>query len=413
VNARLASAALTALCCSWGCGDGIPVTPPPDAPAASTTAPAEAELAAGSEDAPAVIDPDAPTSTLEAPLEAWPLHFASDVLATIDDALFVGDQLVVAGRVGDQVVLVRLARAADKTVAVAERVARVAPCERVVLTRLGARAAAMWVSDGHLEALAFDKTLGAATPSRVSGEEGGQLTGAPVVAESEDGLVACAGDSNGPTCFELDRDLGLVGARPLGKKAGDRAVALMPTSDGFVLVLGDCNNDSCSRVDLGAVLLDDHGLAGKRRALPEIQLERGTAFVPEDDGFVLVARRVGAGEHSAWRFAGDGARELDGRFSRVVGGFSWGGRTLLVERSHLIMRKGFPVRGYQIRPLDADAGTRAKPSDRVAREALPEHVAELLPSDADQTFSGHDDTLLFVAPLRKGKLEAAAVRLMP
>lgn len=412
MKARIASAALTALCCSWGCGDGIPVTPPAEAAATSAVATSEAELGAGGDAPPAALDPDAPTSTLEAPLDAWPLRFTSDTLAAIDDALFVGDELVLAGRVADQVVLVRLARGADKVPAVVERVARVASVERVVLANNGDRAAALWIADGHLEAVPIGKTLGDAAPLRVSGEEGGQLTGKPVVAESLDGLVACAADSNGPTCFELGADLGLVGARPLGKRAGGRPVALMPTSAGFVLVLGDCRNASCGRVDLDAVALDDHGLAGKRRALPEIQLERGTAFVPEDDGFVLVARRVGAGEHSAWRVGVDGARELDGRFSRVVGGFSWGGRTLLVERSHLVMRKGFPVRGYQIRPLPAGV-SRAKATDRVAREALPDTVAEALPSDADQTFSGHDDTLLFVAPLRKGKLEAAAVRLMP
>lgn len=72
------------------------------------------------------------------------------------------------------------------------------------------------------------------------------------------------------------------------------------------------------------------------------------------------------------------------------------------------MRKGFPVRGYQVRPLVV-----TKRADKVERAALPEAIAALLPTDADQTFLAHDDALVFVAPLRKGKLDATAVRLMP
>lgn len=425
MSTSLRGAAWTALCCLWSaCGDGIPVTPSAEAPA---NAVASADLIEDANDAPAP-DPDAPTTTLQAPLEPWPLSFATTELAAIDDAVFVDDALLVAGRAGDQVVVLRLHRTlAGTNIQVAanapgERFARVrGDASRVSLVRSGNGALALWLADGHLEGVEVardSKDLASLEPERLSGEEGGQLAGPLVAAVSPGGVVACAKDKLGPTCFDIaatqpEGRHALAGVNLITRKtAVGEPRALVLRDGGFMLVLGDCKSETCSRIDLMAVALDEHGAAGQRRDLPVVQMDRGSAFIPDGDGFVLVARRVGAGEHSAWRVTPDATRELEGRFSRVVGGFAHDERTLLIERAHLKMRKGFPVRGYQVRPLTETAQPKGSRRTRVEREAIPEAVAEHLPTDAEQSFSANGDALVFSTPVRKGRFEATVLRLL-
>ena len=440
--------ALTALCCLWSagsaCGDGIAVPPNAELPTLALPGAAEdgsIDPLAAPVGEPPLPDPDAPTTTLQAPLEPWPLSFSASELAAIDDAIFSDDALLVAGRAGDQVVIQRLHRKqAGGVVSVSltaptERFARVrGGASRLSLVRSGAGVLALWLADGHLEGLAIEsasKDLVSLEPVRLSGEEGGQLAGPLVAAASAGGVVACAKDKLGPTCFEIaatqpeglrkDGEAWTEGHPALAsvslitkKTAIGEPRALVPLDAGLMLVLGNCKSETCSRIDLMAIALDEHGVAGKRRDLPVVQLDRGTAFIPDGDGFVLVARRVGAGEHSAWRVSAEATRELQGRFSRVVGGFAHDDRTLLIERAHLKMRKGFPVRGYQVRPLTEAAerkgGGRRK--GEVEREALPEAIAEHLPTDPDQSFTANGDALVFVAPLRKGHFDATVLRLL-
>jgi len=423
---------MTALCCLWSawsaCGDGIAVPSSQELPnAASPGLPTDGALLEGAPGEPPAPDPDAPTATLRAPLEAWPLSFAATDMAAIDDAVFVGDALFVAGRAADRVVILRLHRKQDQDVRVAasapsERFARVAPdASRIVLVRSGTGALALWLADGHLEGLeiaADAKDLTTLEPERLSGEEGGQLAGSLVAASGDAGVVACAADKLGPTCFEItptqpEGHHALTSVNLITKKTAlgePRALLLLDT--GFMLVLGNCKGQTCARIDLMAVALDEHGVPGQRRDLPVVQIDRGSAFIADGDGFVLVARRVGAGEHSAWRVTPTSTRELEGRYSRVVGGFGHDDRTLLIERAHLKMRKGFPVRGYQIRPLTDGDQRKSHKRDEVEREAIPEAVAELLPTDADQSFSANGDALVFAAPLRKGRFGATVLRLL-
>lgn len=426
---------MTALCCLWpvsatlavGCGDGIQVPSSQELPSAAIPAsPTDGATLEGAPGEAPLPDPDAPTATLQAPLEPWPLSFAATELAAIDDAVFVDDALVVTGRTTDQVVVLRLHRtrvAGALTVAptaATERFARVsAHGSRVVIVRSGTGALALWLADGHLEGLEIDsqaKDLASLEPERLSGEEGGQLSGPLVAAASDSGVVACAADKLGPTCFEIaatqpEGHHALAAVNLITKKTAiGQPRALLATDTGFMLVLGNCKGETCARIDLLAVALDEHGAPGQRRDLPVVQIDRGSAFIPDGDGFVLVARRVGAGEHSAWRVTPDATRELEGKYSRVVGGFAHDGRTLLIERAHLKMRKGFPVRGYQVRPLTETSERKRR--TEVEREAIPEAVAEHLPTDADQTFSANGDALVFAAPLRKGRFDATVLRLL-
>jgi hypothetical protein len=391
------------------CGDGIQVQPEPPPPESDVIAEAAEEV-----EAPAV-DPEAPTTTLEAPLEAWPLSFETAELTAIDDAAFAGDVLVVAGRRADQVVVLRYRRTLEAGVPKlvdAGKWQRVrADASKLVLVPRGTGLVAMWLADGHLEGVVVASLAELGEPVRLSGEEGGQLEAPMVAAGNGDELVACAKDKLGPICFGWDAELSLSGVNVIAKKTSVGEPRALITSDGeaggFWLVLGNCKSQTCSRIDLAAVALDVHGAPGKRRDLPVVQVDRGTAFIPEGDGFVMVARRVAAGEHSAWRVSASATREIEGRFSRVIGGFAHGERTLLIERAHLKMRKGFPVRGYHVRPLtEGDKGRK-----KVEREAIPDAVADYLPTDADQDFAANRDALTFVAPPRLGRYAATIVRL--
>lgn len=418
------SAALTALCCLWSaCGDGIHVASEPNEAARRADAAPESGDLPTLEDGETAPDPDAPTTTVDAPLEAWPLALTTAELGTLDGATFLGDALLVVGRNVDQVVVQRLHRTVeDAAVKVASRsaadrfVALRPGASRVALARLGADVVAAWVADGHLEGVRIGAAMAeltALSPVRLSGEEGGQLSGDPVIAEGHDAerLVACATDTLGPLCFGLDATLSPIAVHTLSKrKSAGTPRALLANDGGFMLVLGSCKGETCARIDMTAIALGPDGKPGKVRDLPVVQLERGTAFIAQDDGFVLVARRVGAAEHTAWRIGEQGVRELEGRFSRVVGGFSHDDRTLLIERAHLKMRKGFPVRGFEVRPLDEGAGRAS--SKKPTREALPDAVADLLPTEVDQTFAAFDDALVFSAPTRKGRFRATVVRLI-
>ncbi len=412
MNALFHGAAWTALCCLLACGDGIQVQPEPP-PSESDVI---AEVLDGTE-AP-VIDPEAPTTTLEAPLQAWPLSLETAELTAIDDAAFAGDVLVVAGRRADQVVVLRYRRVveagAPKLVAAGKWQRVRAEASKLALVRRGAGLVAMWVADGHLEGVVVASLAELGEPVRLSGEEGGQLAAPLVAATNGEEIVACAKDKLGPICFGWDAALSLSGVNVISKKASVGEPRALIASDGeaggFWLVLGNCKSQTCTRIDLAAVALDTHGAPGKRRDLPVVQVDRGSAFIPEGDGFVMVARRVGAGEHSAWRVSASATREIEGRFSRVVGGFAHGERTLLIERAHLKMRKGFPVRGYHVRPL-TDGGRGSKGREKIAREAIPDDVADFLPSDADQEFAANGDALTFAAPPRMGRYAATVVRL--
>lgn len=420
---RFRRAALTPLCCLGlaACGEGIEVEPEPEVALPLGAASEHADELGPPRDEPRdepgeTPDPEAPETTFEAPIEAWPVEVGDEELAVIDDALFVGDVLFVAGRADDAVVVMRMRRGVAE-VAAGDRFREPrAGASPVHLVHIDDHAAAMWLADGHLEAVRLDPTIEMASlsPTRASGEEGGRLTPPLVIASAPDGsgALACAIDELGPTCLSIDGRLSLAGMHVIKRSVAiGEPQALVAVDSGYMLVLGHCRTESCSRIDLGALALDPTGRPGKRRDLPLVQLDRGTAFVRDGDGFVLIARRVAAGEHSAWRVTPSATRELEGRFSRVVGGFAHDGETLLLERAHLRMRAGFPVRGYNVRPLTERVRGKHKSREETERHAIPEAIARQLPTDPDQRFTANGDALVFARPARKGRVAATVLRL--
>jgi hypothetical protein len=453
VNRFLPCAALSALSClclfdAAGCRTDLddeavePAAPP-------TTTPSEDSLGrvAEGEDAAAPDDPDAPTEVAPVAFEPWQLELPAH---TIDDVVFAGPSLYVAARNNDGLALFTLTRAPARTKAKDGQ----APPEAAVptlaatvlvpgrelegarLVTLGPKVLALWVAQGQLLAreLGSDQTggqPGSARPSggdpserRLAEEEGGQFTGPLAVAAASDGgFLACMGDQLGPSCIRFDANAEVEGVFALPKRKDHSVVGVTASDDGFVLVLGACRGNvdsesgtkSCARIDLQALLLAADGAPGKTRAMPVVQVARGIEVIPSQHGALVLARRVAAGEHSAWRVDDGGVRELDGRFSRAVGGFYHDGQVRLVERSHLRMRGGFPVRGFELRALEGMNGEAVKKprrgKDAVAREAFPPEVAKTLPADVDQTLIAHGDALVFAAAPRRGTLSATALRL--
>jgi hypothetical protein len=408
------SAALSALCClsvAASCGDPMEPLAEPTEPADGLTQEVETNLGKDGKDA-APAEPEAApetSSALDAPMSAWPI--ALEVFA-LDGATFADAALIVAARTPSGPLLVRYDR--RETEGPVER-------DRVALTREqtsplfigehGASPVALWTADGHLEALMprADAPLEAARPMKLVAEEGGAFVGAPVAALSDEGALVCLVDGETPLCIGLDRDLAPLGLHALSKYKQFKPVALTPQADGLNLVLSRCLGESCGRSALLALRLDADGTPrGKARGLPEIQTGRGLVIIPDDTGLTLVARRTGAGEHAAWQLTDKVLRELDGRFSRVVGGFEVAGRPLFVERSYLRMRDGFPISGFVTRAVDQEAKSKRA---RIVRESFPDAVDRALPTDVDQQFLASGDTLIFKGPRREGRIAATIVRL--
>jgi len=399
------------LAISIGCQDDAPL-PPPEAPA---PAPPIGEVTPEE----AVDDAALPAlPAIEATLVAWNIELEA---FSIDAAAFDGDLLVLVVATATGPMLVRY----EQTQGPGE--AEPNPKERdrrllerddttpPTLVRIGPSLVAMWTASGRLEALVIDaKTPLDSTAVKVlAAEEGGTFQGVPLVAEREDEALVCVRDGTTPLCIAFDARLETQGLFALERRKNEIPELLAATDDGFVLVVGRCRSESCGRKTLEVLALDASGKpTGKARSLPEIQGGRASSAIPTDDGLVLIARRVGAGEHSAWHVTPDGATELDGRFSRAVGGFAFDDRTLLVERAHLRMRKGFPVAGFNLRPLSFERRkTRFHEKKKVTRESFPEAIAKALPTAVDQTFAVNEDALLFATPRVKGKVRATVLRL--
>ena len=385
--------------------------PPPEAPA---PAPTEAAVEAVAEE---VVDPDA-LPAIEATIVAWNIELEA---FSIDAAAFDGELLVLVAATAEGPMLIRYKQVrgpGEATTTPQEKDRRLLQRDDATppsLVRIGPSLVAMWVASGRLEAMVLDaKTpLGTSAVKVLAAEEGGAFNGVPLVAEREDEALVCVRDGATPLCIALDARLETRGLFPLDRRKDERPELIAATDDGFLLVVGRCRSESCSRKTLEVLALDETGRpTGKARSLPEIQVGRGTHTIETDEGLVLIARRVGAGEHSAWHVTRDGAMELDGRFSRAVGGFALDDRTMLVERAHLKMRQGFPVAGFNLRALTFERRKAVRPAkQKVARESFPEAIAKALPTAVDQTFVVNEDALLFATPRVKGMVRAAVLRL--
>lgn len=421
VNPDPGRAAWTALFClfvplcalsSGACADE-------SSPAIQADAPAEAgddTIAAEAEPEPA---PDEDLPAIAAELSVWPLTLE---VFEILSATFEGERLLLVTEAADGVSLVRLEQGKDGPTEVERR--RIGPTGTpLALVAIGEttpRRAALWIEDGHLRALRLDGALGAA-PTTVAAEEGGAFAGPLAVASDDLSALACLRDGTRPLCVRLDKELTAIGLHPFERRDGHYARHVATTQSGWLVLMARCRNTSssggpslpagCGRETLEAIPLSDEGEIGKARALPDIEGTRDAALVPTGDGLVLVGRRRGAGEHSAWQIAQGGVMELDGRFSRVIGGFQLGDTTLLVERGHLKMRQGFPVSNIDLRPLVIERRkTLRHEKKKVERERFPEAVARHLPTEVDQRFSAHGDALVFASPRRKGLIKVAVVR---
>lgn len=370
---------------------------------------------------PEVADP-APEEDLpaiEAELSVWPLTLE---VFEIVSATFESERLLLVTAAADGVSLVRMEQKKDGPTEVERRLIGPAGTPMALLT-IGTttpRRAALWIQEGHLRALPLGGPLNG-TPKTIAAEEGGAFAG-PLTAASDDlSALVCLNDGNRPLCLRIDQDLSPIGLHPFERREGQFTRHVASTETGFLVLLARCRNagprqgeqplTGCTRETLEAIALSDEGVLGKPRALPDLESTRSAALVPTPDGLVLVGRRRGAGEHSAWQITPTGTMELDGRFSRVVGGFTLGDTTLLVERGHLKMRQGFPVSNVDLRPLQIERRkTLRHEKKKVERERFPEAIASQLPKEVDQRFSAHDDALVFTSPRRKGLVRAAIVR---
>lgn len=413
-------AAWTALFClfvplcalgSGACADEPPAViqaEPPADPNDTTVAAAEPEPA-----------PDEDLPAIAAELSVWPLTLE---VFEILSAAFEGERLLLVTEAADGVSLVRLEQGKDGPTETERR--RIGPTGTplalVTIGETAPRRAALWIEDGHLRALRLDGPLGAA-PTTVAAEEGGAFAGPLAVASDDLSALACLRDGTRPLCVRLDKELTAIGLHPFERRDGHVTRHVATTASGWLVLMGRCRNAgspgglstpaNCGRETLEVIALSDEGVLGKARALPDIEGTRDAALVPTGDGLVLVGRRRGAGEHSAWQIAQGGLMELDGRFSRVIGGFQLGDTTLLVERGHLRMRQGFPVSNIDLRPLTIERRKALRhEKKKVERERFPETISKHLPTEVDQRFSAHGDALVFASPRRKGIVKAAVVR---
>lgn len=388
------------------CGDEA-VSSIPDGPAEPLDADPATLADAASDPEPA---PDEDLPAVAAELSVWPITLE---VFEILDATFEGERLLLATAAADGISLVRFEQKKDGPSEVERRLIgpNGTPLALITIGGTNPRRAALWIEDGHLRALRLDGPL-SASPSTVAAEEGGAFAGPLAVGTDDLSALACLSDGNRPLCLRLDSELTAVGLHPFERRNGELARWVGATDTGWLVMMARCRNESCGRESLEVLTLNDEGAqVGKSRSLPDIEGTRDAALIPTGDGLVLVGRRRGAGEHTAWHIAHGGVMELDGRFSRVVGGFSLNDTTMLVERGHLRMRQGFPVSSIDLRPLKIERRKALRhEKKKVERERFPDTIARHLPTEVDQRFGARGDTLVFASPRRKGLIKAAVVR---
>ncbi|MFO0748315.1 MAG: hypothetical protein U1F43_22030 [Myxococcota bacterium] len=281
----------------------------------------------------------------------------------------------------------------------------------------GLSALAVWHDpDGAVWAVPVDEHLAEAKPQKILDPADGKAVGPTALAPADAGTLACIGLVGEPLhCAMLDARGATDGWSAIGKTADLLPEALVPGPHGWLLLAGTCRPktaDTCKRKDLIVVRLGEDGMPPKKRPtlqLPEVEARRaGLVVVPTDSGFVLVARRIGAGESSAWRVTDEAVKELDGKFTRTVGGLAApdGGDDgmVFIEQGPLIMRQGHPVARYRVRPLGDDG----KRKDALA---WPSAIDPLMPLTVDQQVLSSDGLATFVEPIRKRHVRATVVRL--
>lgn len=425
-----------------GCGSGPVDEPEPDAPPEVERP--RTEAAPGELDAPAEVTaaPAAPTadegSTLAWPMVAWRIELDADRADALAPS---GDGLAFAGRAGEVARLARFvppphAPAAKGTGAAATATPPAPapqggaltlaatldagpigadPATLVPETR-GRPALAAWHDpDGAIWTVAIDEALAGATPQKLREPADGRTFGPIALAPTDDGTLACAGAVGGPlACATLDPRGRSEGFAPIGKTPDLMAEALVPSPGGYLLLASSCRpkkSDTCKRKDLVVVRLGDDGLPPRRRPtlpLPEVEAQRGGLVVlPSPTGFILVARRVGAGDATAWKVSDTEVRELDGRFSHVVGGLDGDDGFVLVEQGPLTMVDGHPVALHRARGLPTGAGK----DKRGELFAWPAAVRALMPVTVDQRVISGEGLVAFVEPIRKKHVRAAVIRL--
>ncbi|MCC6620568.1 MAG: hypothetical protein IT385_04900 [Deltaproteobacteria bacterium] len=361
---------------------------------------------------PAPLPPDDPTTTLTWALDARRIELEAE---RVDGVTTDRDALVVAvARAGDGV-LVRLApEGAAGTRVAAERVIGPLGPEPIALARAahGSPPMALWVDEaGAVRAIVADERLQTNEPTTLLEPADGPALGHPVVAPADGGAIACIGGVATPLrCAMLSRAGALMedGWRAVGKAKGMRAEALVESDNGWLLVAASCKPkapEPCRRKDLVVIRLDLDGVPPKKRPtlpLPELQAARGgLLLVPEATGFVLVGRRVGAGEASAWRVTERDVKELDGKWGRVVGGLDHDDGFVFVEQAPLAMQDGFPVVRHRPRPFDK--GKRGDPL------AWPGSIAGHVPTGVDQRVISGEGLVAFVEPIRKQRARLVVI----
>jgi len=358
------------------------------------------------------LPPDDPATTLGWALDARLVDLAGE---RFDGVVTDGPGLAAAiTRSGDGVV-VRLAADGDgATRVLGERVIGALGSEPIALGRAahGSPATAVWADEaGVVRALALDDRMSAREPVTLLAAEEGAALGHPVVVPSDDGALVCVGAATAPLrCATMLRSGGLAsdGWQAVGKAKGMRAEALVETENGWLLVAASCRPkapEPCRRKDLVVIRLGLDGLPPKKKPtlpLPELVAERGgLLLVPQASGFALVGKRVGAGEASAWRVTEREVKELDGKWTRVIGGLDHEDGFVFVEQAPLAMQGGFPV--VRLRPRPFDKGKRGDPL------GWPGAVARRVPTGVDQRVVSGEGLVAFIEPIRKQRVRAVVI----
>jgi len=386
-----------------------------EAPAA-TPGEAEIELPAPLRDAaeaPApVVEADDPATTIAAPITARTLTLEAERL---DGLALDGAALIVAGARGGRLTLWRLepdGATATKVQATLDAAPLPTEAPSLLSATRHAPAMAAWTdAEGAVWGLVVDARLAEQRATRLLDAADGAAVGRPALAPADDGAMICTGmAADVLRCATLTRGGALTpeGWAPLGKTRGVRAEALAETASGWLLIAGACKPaGACKRLDLVGLRLGADGLPPRKRptiALPELERRHdGLVLVPEGEGLLLVGRRHGAAEASAWRIGERDADELDGKWSRVVGGLDSDDGLVLVEQAPLAMDNGFPV--VKLRPRPLVDGKRGEP------RAWPSAVGALVPRGVDQRVRSGEGFVVSFEPVRDRRARATVLRL--
>ncbi len=351
----------------------------------------------------------------------------------IVDVVAIGDDIIVAATLRDGFRLKAMTRPRGTTPAaprgeIVHTSFEAGPPRLAVLSNpppAGPFGVVAWLQDGVLlaQALSFGANGLEAGETRVvfMATETHEIISDPIVIESHPDAVEpwfiCARENiRGMVCAamnaagEVDDWQALAGL----KQHAPRALAAV--GEGYVGVAAACRTpNDCSSEQLVTLHLDRNGKLPRRkgiRGLAAVQTRRPLIAMAAEGGLIVAGRRRNAQFVSAWFIGHGGARELDGRFERLLGGVRLvaatqaEGETWLLEESPLTMRGGFPVGLVRPRRWSPTHG-REEPL------AWPTHVQDALPGQPGLGLVARGSVIILPQPARTGAIAMSLLHLAP